>query len=126
MCQILLENLIQDLESSLRTCRRELAISSCNNDDDDVEIPVSESSMHQLLVDLHNEAIGETEVERRNEWISIRSKQLSITKSCLEACRKLDQQHVTFKSSKEKKNSMLRFFSNKFTCSAFVCPWIVS
>ena len=113
--RVLLENLISDLKTSLRICRRELAISSCidNDDDDDDEttkIPVSESSMQQLLVDLHNEAIGETEVERRKEWISIRSQQLSITTSCLEACRKLSERHVTFKSSKEKKNSMLRFF----------------
>ena len=114
MCQVLLENLIKDLESSLRTCRRELAVSSCVDDDDDddgdVELSVSQSSMHQLLVDLHTEAMGETEVERRNEMISIRSKQLSITKSCVKACRKLVEQNVTFKSSKEKKNSMLRFF----------------
>jgi hypothetical protein len=114
--RILLENLISDLMESLRMCRRELAMSSTTNviddDDDDVltKIPGSESSMQQLLVELHNEAIGETEIERRKEWISKRSEQLSIARACLEACRKLSKENVTFKSSKEKKNSSLRFF----------------
>eukprot|EP00940_MAST-03C_sp_MAST-3C-sp2_P000732 g732.t1 len=125
----MLRYLVTDLGTSLRTCERKYRLSVAADREKDRRIRAHKEgkkmntqdlagaklghggSMEQLLYNLHEEVTNEDEIKRHKQRIARRKRQISSARDCLRHCETLAEKGISFKSSREKKASSLRFVS---------------